>query len=102
MVDIFFALLPIFYLLLYIIIFLLGLWAYKETQNQSPLFIAIAFALFAVIFLLNEITFSTVIMGITILMRIVAYLFILYAVFNLGMSYSKKKNTNTAETKDSK
>ena len=100
MVDVFFTILPIFYLLLYIVIFLLGLWAYKETQNQSPLFIAIAFAIFTLIFLLNQLSFSSVIMGITILMRIIAYLMILYAVYNIGISYAKKKNSNTKDIEE--
>jgi len=102
MADIFFRILPIFYFLLFCTIFFLGIWAYKETQNKSPLLIGIAFALFAVIFILNEIIFSTFIMGITILMRIVAYLLILYAVFNLGISYSKKKKAEKTDTKDDK
>ena len=102
MATIFFTILPVFYFLLFCIIFMLGIWAYKETQNKSPLLIGIAFALFAVIFILNEIIFSTFIMGITILMRIIAYLLILYAVFNLGISYSKKKNSNKTDTKDDK
>jgi len=81
---------------------LLGLWAYKETQNNSPLCIGIAFVLFAIIFILNEISFSPFIMGISILMRIVAYLLILYAVYNLGITYSKKKNERNTNTKDDK
>ncbi|MCD6329359.1 MAG: hypothetical protein J7M10_03245 [Candidatus Cloacimonetes bacterium] len=102
MADVFFDILPVFYFLIFCIIFVLGLWAYKETQNKSPLLIGIAFALFAVIFILNEIIFSTFIIGITILMRIVAYLLILYAVFNLGISYSKKKNDKKTVTKEDK
>jgi len=102
MADIFFTIIPVFYFFLFSIIFLLGLWAYKETQNNSPLCIGIAFALFAIIFILNEISFSSVIMGVSILMRIVAYLLILYAVYNLGISYSKKKETKNTNTKDVK
>lgn len=102
MAAIFFTILPVFYFLLFSIIFALGLWAYKETQNKSPLLIGIAFVLFAIIFIINEIIFSPFIMGITILMRIVAYLLILYAVYNLGISYSKKKETKNTNTKDVK
>ena len=102
MAAIFFTILPVFYFFLFSIIFLLGLWAYKETQNNSPLLIGIAFVLFAIIFILNEISFSPFIMGVTILMRIVAYLLILYAVYNLGISYSKKKEIKNTNTKDNK
>lgn len=35
MADIFFTILPVFYFLLFSIIFLLGLWAYKKTQNTK-------------------------------------------------------------------
>ncbi len=35
MADIFFTILPVFYFLLFSIIFLLGLWAYKEIKNTN-------------------------------------------------------------------
>ena len=100
MLDLFFRILPVFYFFLFSIIFMLGLWAYKETKNLSPLCIGIAFVLFALTIILNEISFSAFITGITILMRIIAYLLILYAVYNLGISYGNKKHLEQTKKDD--
>lgn len=90
MIDIFFEILPIFYFLVFCVTFFLGLWAYKETNNLSPLYIGIGFGILALIFLLNLIPFNEIVFGITILMRIVAYLLVLYGVYHFGISLKRK------------
>ncbi len=99
MINIFFDLLPIFYFLVSCVIFLLGLWAYKETNNESPRYIGIGFGLLALIFLLNLIPFNNVVFAITILIRIVAYLLVLYGVYHFGISI-KKNADNKKQDED--
>lgn len=90
MVDIFFQILPIFYFLVFCVTFFLGLFTYKETNNQSPLFIGIGFGILAQIFLLNPIPFNNIVFSISILMRIFAYLLVLYGVYYFGISLKRK------------
>ncbi|HEX37836.1 MAG TPA: hypothetical protein ENG70_03125 [Candidatus Cloacimonetes bacterium] len=94
MFDIFFEILPIFYFLVFCVTFFLRLWAYKETNNKSPLYIGIGFGILALIFLLNIIPYNNVVFGITILMRIIAYLLVLYGVYNFGISLERIAGDN--------
>lgn len=71
-------------LILSIIIFCLGIWAYSRKKGSEPLYIGIAFLLFAVSHLITLLGMAAGLSALLIVIRIIAYLLIIYALYNVA------------------
>ena len=69
-------------LFLCLVIFVFGLTRYEESKKKLPLFVGIAFGLFGTSHLLNIIGLGQQIPQVLIMIRITAYLLVLYALYD--------------------
>ncbi|MBM3118562.1 MAG: hypothetical protein FJ006_03265 [Chloroflexi bacterium] len=70
-------------LILCLIILALGIWAYIKKKYDVPLYIGIAFGLFAISHLLHLLGLAASLAAFLIVVRIVAYLLVIYALTRL-------------------
>jgi len=70
-------------LILCIIILAMGIWAYTKKKGDVPLYIGIAFGLFAVSHLITLIGMAAALNVFLIVIRIIAYLLIIFALYRI-------------------
>ncbi len=70
-------------LILTIVIFALGIWAYVSKKNDAALFIGVAFGLFAISHLITLLGLATALTIFLIVIRIVAYFLVIFALYRL-------------------
>ncbi|MBW2974032.1 hypothetical protein KY346_06620 [Candidatus Woesearchaeota archaeon] len=80
---------PIINLILCIAILLLGLWAFKKKNNKMALLTGIAFGLFGISHLVNILGYTMQYEGAMIIVRLIAYLLVVFAMYNLAMKRKK-------------
>jgi hypothetical protein len=73
-------------LVLCIIILLLGYTGFKNSQNHMPFHIGIAFGLFGVTHLLGLLGYKESLEGILIIIRICAYLIVVYTLHKVAFT----------------
>ena len=66
-----------------IIILALGIWAYVKKKNDVPLYIGIAFGLFAVSHLMTLLGLAAGLTAFLITIRIIAYLPVVFALYRI-------------------
>jgi len=66
-----------------IIILALGIWAYVKKKNDVPLYIGIAFGLFAVSHLMTLLGLAAGLTAFLITIRIIAYLLVVFALYRI-------------------
>jgi uncharacterized membrane protein (UPF0136 family) len=66
-------------LILCLVILALGIWAYIKKKYDVPLYIGIAFGLFAISHLLKLVGLAAGLATLLIVVRIIAYLLVIYA-----------------------
>jgi uncharacterized membrane protein YhfC len=76
-------------LILSLIVFILGIWAYAAVKSRSALYVGIAFGLFAITHLLSMLGLAAMLSVLIIIVRIIAYVIVMYAIYIL---LAKKKN----------
>ena len=76
-------------LILCIAILLLGLWAFKKKNSRMALLTGIAFGLFGVSHLVNILGYTLQYEGAMIIVRLIAYLLVVFAMYNLAMKRKK-------------
>ncbi len=70
-------------LILCVVILILGIWGYSAKKNAIPLFIGIAFGLFGLTHLLALLGLEAGLSVFFIVVRLVAYLLVIIALFKL-------------------
>ena len=70
-------------LVLCIVILVLGILAYARKKNDVPLYIGIAFGLFAITHLITLLGLATSLIVPLIIVRILAYLLVIFALYKL-------------------
>jgi len=70
-------------LILGIVIFGLGIWAYSKKKGDVPLYIGIAFLLFAITHLITLLGLAAVLTVLLIIIRIIAYLLVIFALYRI-------------------
>jgi hypothetical protein len=70
-------------LILCVIILGLGIWAYNKKKGDVPLYIGIAFGLFAVSHLITIIGLATALTIFLIVIRLIAYLLVIFALYRI-------------------
>ncbi len=68
-----------------IIILVLGFWGYTKSNDKAPLYIGIAFVLFAISYIITLQGLKGNFESALILLRAVAYLILTYAVYKLAI-----------------
>lgn len=76
------AVVTIVNLILCVVILGLGIWGYSRKKGSVPLFIGIAFGLFALTHLLTLIGLGAGLSALFIVVRIIAYLLVIAALYN--------------------
>jgi len=76
-------------LILCIVILILGVMGYQRSRSAIPLYIGIAFGLFGLSHLAALLGLKESLVGLLILVRIAAYLLVVFAVYK--MAFSSKK-----------
>jgi hypothetical protein len=71
-------------LVLSVIILVLGYWGYKKSNDNVPLYIGIAFGLFGISHLATLLDFKQSLESVLIIIRTLAYLAVIYAVYKLA------------------
>jgi len=66
-----------------IIILALGIWAYVKKKNDVPLYIGIAFGLFAVSHLMTLLGLAAGVTVFLIAIRLIAYLLVVFALYRI-------------------
>ena len=66
-----------------IVILALGIWAYVKKNNDVPLYIGIAFGLFAVSHLMTLLGLAAGLTAFLITIRIIAYLLVVFALYRI-------------------
>jgi uncharacterized membrane protein (UPF0136 family) len=66
-----------------IIILALGIWAYVKKKNDVPLYIGIAFGLFAVSHLMTLLGLAAGLTVFLIIIRLMAYLLVVFALYRI-------------------
>jgi uncharacterized membrane protein (UPF0136 family) len=66
-----------------IIILALGIWAYVKKKNDVPLYLGIAFGLFAVSHLMTLLGLAAGLTVFLIAIRIIAYLLVVFALYRI-------------------
>jgi len=75
-------------LILCIVIFIFGYMGYNNARERTPLYIAVAFALFGVSHLLTLLGLKPLLSTFLIAIRTVAYLLVVYAVWRMAFARS--------------
>jgi hypothetical protein len=70
-------------LILCVVILALGIWGYAKKKGDIPLYIGIAFGLFAISHLLTLLGLASILAVLLIIIRIVAYLLVIFALYRL-------------------
>lgn len=70
-------------LILCLVILALGIWAYTKKKYDVPLYIGIAFGLFAISHLLKLVGLAAGLATLLIAVRIVAYLLVIFALYRI-------------------
>lgn len=70
-------------LILCVVILILGIWGYSAKKNATPLFIGIAFGLFGLTHILSLFGLAADLNIFFIVVRLVAYLLVIVALFKL-------------------
>ena len=70
-------------LILGLIIFCMGIWAYGKKKNFVPLYIAIAFLLFAITHLITLLGLAASLTVVLIIIRIIAYVIVIGALYRI-------------------
>jgi len=65
-----------------ILIFLMGLWVWKKGKAMAPLYIGIAFLLFALTHLVSILEYSLPDMA-SMALRVIAYLLVLFSLYKM-------------------
>jgi len=68
-------------LLLCIIILLLGYWGYNKKEDKTPLYISVAFSLFAISHLATLLSLKEALTTVLIIIRTIAYLTVAFALY---------------------
>jgi hypothetical protein len=76
-------------LILTIVLLIMGIWAYTARRSRSMLYIGIAFGLFALTHLITLIGLAAGMAGFILVVRILAYLLAIYAIY---IVIAKKKD----------
>ena len=76
-------------LVLSTIILIMGVWEYARSQSRTVLYIGIAFGLFAITHLLNLIGLGASLSGLILVIRVLGYLTVIYAIY-IVMAKKKK------------
>jgi hypothetical protein len=71
-------------LILSVVIFCLGIWAYSKKKGNEPLYIGIAFLLFAISHLINLLGLAAGLTIFLVILRLIAYLLIIWALYKIG------------------
>jgi uncharacterized membrane protein (UPF0136 family) len=66
-----------------IVILALGIWAYVKKKNDVPLYIGIAFGLFAVSHLMTLLGLTAGLTAFLITIRLIAYLLVVFALYRI-------------------
>ena len=66
-----------------IIILVLGVWCYTKKKGAVPLYIGIAFGLFAVSHAITLLGFATSLTALLVTIRLVAYLLVIFALYTM-------------------
>lgn len=69
--------------ILCIVILVLGIWAYAKKKGDVPLYIGIAFGLFAVSHLMNLLGLAAGLTVLLIVIRLIAYLLVVFALYRI-------------------
>jgi len=70
-------------LILGVVILAIGIWAFSRKKGDAPLYIGIAFGLFAVTHLLTLIGLASLLAIFIIIVRIIAYLLVIFAIYRI-------------------
>ena len=70
-------------LILCIVILGLGIWAYTKKKGDVPLYIGIAFGLFAISHLITLIGLAAALNIFLIIIRLIAYLLVIFALYKI-------------------
>ena len=82
-------------LILCVVILILGVMGYQRSRSAIPLYIGIAFGLFGLSHLATLLGLKESLEGLLIVVRIVAYLIVVFAVYKTAFSSKKKKKKKT-------
>ncbi len=63
------------------IIFVLGVWGYQKKGDIVPLYVGIAFGIFGLTHLLTLLGFRQILTSVFIVIRTIAYLMVIFALF---------------------
>ena len=72
-------------LVLSLIILVLGYWGYKNSNDKVPLYIGLAFGLFGISHLATLLDFKQSLESVLIIIRTLAYLTVIYAVYTVAL-----------------
>ncbi len=70
-------------LILCVVILAIGIWAFNRKKGDVPLYIGIAFGLFAVTHLLTLIGLASLLAVFIIVVRLIAYLLVIFAIYRI-------------------
>lgn len=70
-------------LILCLIIFALGIWAYSRKKGDVPLYLGIAFLLFALSHLITFLGMAAGLTAFLVTVRIIAYLLVIFALYRI-------------------
>ena len=70
-------------LVLCIVILALGIWAYTKKKGEVPLYIGIAFGLFAISHLLTLLGLAAGLDVLLIIVRLIAYLLVIFTLYRI-------------------
>lgn len=76
-------------LVLCVAILALGYWGYTAKKNKMSLFIGIAFGLFGISHLVNILGYAVKLESIMIIIRLIGYLIVVFALYKLGIKNKK-------------
>ena len=71
-------------LIIDLVIFIVAFWAYSRTEHKTALYMGIAFFLFWIYYLIDFIGYNTSLGNYLLILRTIAYLLVVFAVYTLG------------------
>jgi hypothetical protein len=74
-------------LILCVIILVFGIWLYVRKQYEVPLYIGLAFGLFGFSHLLTLLRLAAGVVSLLIVVRIVAYLLVIFALYRIMVKH---------------
>lgn len=63
------------------VIFVLGVWGYRKKGDAIPIYIGLAFGIFGLTHLLTLLGFRTILTNVFIVIRTIAYLLVIFALY---------------------